>query len=97
MTVRPPGAVRSIAVSQRERMADGLDHHRGLESAFARLIWRVRLVHAHGPRQVQLVGELVDADDRDVVVRQRGDHRGHADAAEPDDDRRSGRAAAVRR
>jgi hypothetical protein len=36
--------------------------------------------------EIEFVGELVDADDLDVVVGQGGDHRGHADAPESDDD-----------
>ena len=67
-------------------MADRLDHHGGLEPGLACLIRRVRVVRAHGSRQVELLGQLVDTDDADVVVRQRGEHRRHADAAEADDD-----------
>ncbi len=48
-------------------------------------------MHAQRPRPVQLVGELVDADDANIVVRQRGEHRGHAHPAEADDDDRLAR------
>ncbi len=75
------------AVSTRQRMADGFDHHRGLESG------------AHAPRRActprarpwmrarsSLSGSWSTRDDPDVVVGQRGEHRGHADPAQADDD-----------
>ena len=48
-------------------------------------------MRADRPRAVQLFGQLVDGDDVNVVVRQRGEHRRHAHTAEPDDDDRLAR------
>ncbi len=85
MTVRPPGAVRSIAVCTASGWPTASITTAALSHPFARLVGRVRLVHTHGSRQVELVGEPIDADHGDVVVCEGGDDRGHANAAEPHD------------
>ena len=79
---------------QRRRMARGLDHDLGLEIADP--IRRVRLVGAQLERPVQLVLDLVDGHDAHAVVRERGQHRGHADPAHADHGHRLPRRGAAR-
>ena len=74
-------------------MARGLDHDLGLEIADP--IRRIRLVGAQLERPIQLVLDLVDGHDAHAVMRERGQHRGHADPAHADHGHRLPRRGAA--
>ena len=66
-------------------MTGGLDHDRGLESC-SRAACGVKVSCAPMARALSNFRRVDRRRRRDVVVRQRGEHRGHADTAQPDDD-----------